>query len=46
MQLDYSYVDCHQLCKAPTSAVIPVAKNATKLRITHTFIFVALVVNK
>jgi hypothetical protein len=45
MQLDYSYVDCHQFYKAPASAVLPVAKNATKVKIIHTYRFVTLVVD-
>ena len=45
MQLDYIYVDYHQFCKAPESAVLPVAKHATKVKLTYTYRFVTLVVN-
>jgi len=44
MQLDYSCVDCPKFCKAPVSAVLPVAKNATKIKIINTYRFVTLVV--
>ena len=40
MQLDYSCVDCPKFRKAPASAVLPVAKNATKVKINNTYRFV------